>query len=182
MKSLYALENILEITSKNTKLIEASNLTLFENVTTLILIRTKSLNDEYKHHFLKIKDERVAQFAWATQPIWDRISQWTEIDDFRNNVLAHNLRTEKRNNYQSIFTLKSFTDFDIPKSANELAVLVHCIDQFRRELLSTFKKEYENAANFIENIILDPATKDCNFLKEVNNLNQLLHERKIQRP
>ncbi len=144
---------------------------LFENVVTIILIRTNSLQDEYCRQFLKIQDERVSDFQNLCEPIWERINQWTEIANFRHNVLAHNLRSDRKDNYKSVFLVRTFNDFDIPKTIKEVMVLVECINIFKQLLYKKFKLEYEFAQ---QQIVLTKQnsvpTKDIHYEKEINDL------------
>ncbi|MBN8835642.1 MAG: hypothetical protein J0I09_00130 [Sphingobacteriia bacterium] len=148
-----------------------------ENVTTNILIRLCSLRDEYNRQFLKIEDKKIDEFKYLCEPIWERIDKWTEIVQFRNNVLAHNLR-DKKSNYKSVFLIKSFDQYDIPNTIKELIVLVECVKKFRQLLYDKFKSEYDFAQ---QQMVLTNqnrvSTKDIDYEKEINDLLLKLKER-----
>ncbi len=175
--SFEALERFSSIEIEETNENRMMQLVLFENIVTNILIRTSALYDEYHRQFLKIDDIKVANLKYNAEPIWERINQWSEIRSFRNNVLAHNIRSKEKN-FESVFLIRSFADYNIPKRVLEVKLLVQCVDFFKQLLHGQFEDEYFFVKEHISLINKkNEIFEDVDYDKEVAKLSSKLHER-----
>jgi hypothetical protein len=117
--------------------------TLYASTFSIVLIQTVSFLDEY-HNFIRATDEElnntIKAIKKAVKPAVDQINEWKEIRDFRNHVLAHNLRRGKK--MITVFT-KGLNSYDIPKNSAELIVLQSCISMIKKTFESAFRTKLE---------------------------------------
>ena len=63
--------------------------------------------DEYHDNFTAIKHpdyaERITEIKKLTKPVVKRIGKWTNLKDYRNNILAHNFRVKGQSIFASDF-------------------------------------------------------------------------------
>ncbi len=162
-RAFWSLEKLLEIgvfeNDKNEDLRHMIQINTFNQ----ILIHTTSLLDEYSDHFITIKattiDEKgkVEQTRELLKPVFKKINEWKGLKEFRNNVLAHNLRDSKANN-QSVFIARGISGYDIPERVRDFGFLIQCIDLIRQVLSKVFTEEYKITVEKIAN--LNEKTKD----------------------
>ena len=63
--SWQSFEKVTSTNGDNTRA-SIAELSIFENIISLILIRTNSLLDEYNHQFMKLDDQRINQYDYIT--------------------------------------------------------------------------------------------------------------------
>lgn len=156
-RSFQSLERLLEIgvfeDGKNEDLRHIVQINAFNQ----ILLSTISLIDEYSGHFKSSKadtiDERgkVEQTRELLKPVFKKINKWKGLRDFRNNVLAHNLRNRKSGN-KSILTVEGISGYDIPERVRDVGFLIQCVDLIRQVISKVFKEEYEIAIEEINQV------------------------------
>lgn len=128
--------------------------TILINAYSQMLLFTNSLIDEYSTHFIIAKAQtaeekaKVEQTREVLKPVFRKISKWEEIKDFRNNILAHNLRIQKEG-HESVFISKGLSGYNIPERISDFAFLIRCIDLIRQIIIQMFKNEYEVVLNEI---------------------------------
>jgi hypothetical protein len=117
--------------------------TLYASTFSIVLIQTVSFLDEY-HNFIRATDEElnntIKAIKKAVKPAVDQINEWKEIRDFRNHVLAHNLRRGKK--MTTVFA-NGLSSYDIPKNSAELVVLQNCISMIKKTFESAFRIKLE---------------------------------------
>ncbi len=104
---------------------EFADTTLYMTSFCWILILTNSFLDEYDRYFTSsnsIMNQRITKIKHKLKPAISRIRKWKDLKNFRNNVLVHNLRIDKRN-YESVF----IDDMRVP-SMGEIKMLDSYID------------------------------------------------------
>jgi len=109
----------------------------FVNTSSMILILAKSFLDEY-NGFVKSDDPElmatITNIKTTVKPAIRVISQWKDRGDFRNQVLAHNLRGKEN---ESVFE-RGLTSYDIPQQGADLHVFVSCIGMVKEVFESAF--------------------------------------------
>lgn len=78
-----------------------------------------------------VERAKIEQTREVLKPVFKKINQWSEIKEFRNNVLAHNYRSKKHSN-KSVFVSKGLRDYNIPQKVSDFAFLIQCIDLIRQ--------------------------------------------------
>jgi hypothetical protein len=129
-------------------------LTLFNSLFYMTVIDSVSFLDEYQQVFgvktEKIYKDRIIITKAINKPLISKICEWKDLRDFRNNLLAHNLRKGKNGDY--VFSIENL-DYNAPRNLNDLFLLTNMI-QFSTD---TFNSEFENeisefASKTIKNI------------------------------
>lgn len=182
VKSFEGLEKFSGLERKANSSNREMELILFENIITVILIRIKSLRDEYNRQFININDpndHRISWFKYLCEPIWNRINRWKEIETFRSKVLAHNLR-DREQGYKTIFLIKSFNDFDIPKTSDEIMLLVACVNLFNQLVHHFFENEYKIAQEYFQSHKNNVSrAADIDYEKEISEIIHQIEERRV---
>jgi hypothetical protein len=83
-----------------------------------------SFLDEYNEELTPGKHPefktRILRLKQITKPVMKRINQWKDLKDFRNNLLAHNLRIKGRSIYSGAI---GSLQYNIPHTNNEHVLL-----------------------------------------------------------
>ena len=130
-----------EFPTKDSEKIIDKELTLFNSLFYMTVIDSVSFIDEYQQVFgvkteKKYKDRIIVTKA-INKPLISKICEWKDLRDFRNNLLAHNLRIGKNGDY--VFSIENL-DYNAPRNLNDLFLLTNLI-QFSTD---TFYSEFEN--------------------------------------
>lgn len=103
------------------------------------LIITCSFLDEWNDELNPTKipefKERILKLKNKTKPIFKRINKWTGIKNFRNSILAHNLR----NKGKSVFEGEEPIRYNTPNKPNEVLFLHTLINLIVRYLIADFQ-------------------------------------------
>jgi len=154
-----------------------------------ILLYTSSLSDEYSNHFITKKAKtleekgKVEQTRELLKPVFKKINEWNDIKDFRNNILAHNLRIQKSGN-ESVFISKGISGYNIPEKVRDFGFLIQCVDLISQVVYQIFKVEYEKVVEEID--LKNNETKDRisstsrNYENEYAQLRDEIWKRKKQ--
>jgi hypothetical protein len=125
------------------KVEDSDETVLWESTNSIILIRTISFLDEFDK-FVKSSDpdlgKSINDIKKTVKPALIQIKKWKDIREFRNNVLAHNLRFGKTP--ISIFS-RGLGSYDIPQTGADVAVLVSCVSMIKKTFESTFRLKLE---------------------------------------
>lgn len=112
---------------------------LFASTSSLIIIETVSFLHEY-NRFLRSDDptlhSAIVEVKRATKPALVAINQWTELEDFRNHALAHNLRNKRLN--VSVFE-RGLTSYNVPQYGSDLHVMVSSVGMIKEVFESAFR-------------------------------------------
>ena len=118
------------------------------NYNRLNIIDMFSFNDEYCNFFSveKFNDEitkkRIEKVKEINKTVRKKIN-WTQLQKFRNNILAHNLR-DKKDNYK--IALKTFSEIDIYLDKTSLAIeYSEVVLQIYQNIFQEFEVEIELA-------------------------------------
>lgn len=118
-----------------------------------LLTATKFI-DEY-NRFFRSSNPKVKKAINSTKkilkPAIKEVTKWVDLNPFRNNVLAHNFRIEKKNN-DSVFEHGGFSAYNIPETVTDLIVLIECISIAGRIIERNFKREYDQFAAQIRRV------------------------------
>ena len=120
---------------------------IYMSICSQILLQYDSLKEEYKNHFnvatTKTPEEKakVEQIRELLKPVFKKIDEWKDIKNFRNIVLAHNLRDRKKR-LESVFMLKGLSGYDIPERYLDYVFLVRLTNSIRDVVYQVFEKEY----------------------------------------
>lgn len=150
---------------------------LFLIVRYITIIQTISFLDEWDK-FLGFKTEfedqkNILELKKTAKPAIDRIKKWKDMREFRNCVLAHNLRNKNRN-YDFIFINNEFQNSLIPNHISEFEVLAKCIDISTQIVCIPFKQQLINYSNELEknDVVFKPRVVDPE--KEIDDIKQLI--------
>lgn len=155
-KNQYAQEyTLIENTINSfTKIIgridELAENSLWVSTNSIIIIHTISFLDEY-NNFIKSEDPdldaTIKAIKKTVKPAIKQINEWKDLREFRNNVLAHNLRSEKM--AVSIFN-RGLGSYDIPQTGADFAVLVNCVSMIKKTFQSAFNIKLEQVQRKID--------------------------------
>ena|GEM_PF-6558547 len=123
---------------------------LYVSTYSQVLIQTVSFLDEY-HNFVKSTDPAldvaIKAIKKAVRPAVVQINEWKELEAFRNNALAHNLRDAK--NKTSVFQ-RGLSSYDVPKTGFELSVLQNCIVMIKKTFESAFRERLRAIQDYLD--------------------------------
>lgn len=147
--------------TKDSEKIIDKELTLLNSLFYLTVIDSVSFLDEYQQVF-GIKTEknfkdRIIITKSINRPLISKICEWKDLRDFRNNLLAHNLRKGKNGVY--VFSIENL-DYNAPRNLNDLFLLTNLV-QFSTD---TINSEFENEIKEL----------DTNTTKEIKTNNRIL--------
>lgn len=134
--------------TKDSEKIIDKELTLFNSLFYLTVIDSVSFLDEYQQVFgvkteKKYKDRIIITKA-INKPLISKICEWKDLRDFRNNLLAHNLRKGKNGDY--IFSIENL-DYNAPRNLNDLFLLTNLIQFSTDTIYSEFENEIKEFAS-----------------------------------
>lgn len=126
---------------------------LFSIISSQIIITACSYLDEWELFGKLIKEEqgsRIITLRKITKPVIDRINEWKDMRQFRNNIIAHNHRIKKVNNSLAIFNISR--KLNCPYSFFDYKLLIGCIFITKNVLLRMFENEYNRILPILKNI------------------------------
>jgi len=130
--------------SRNLEEIKDKNLTLLNSLFYMSVIESVSFLDEYQQVFgvktEKMFKDRIIAVKAINKPLISRISEWKDLREFRNNLLAHNLRKGKNGDF--IFSIKNL-DYNAPRDLYDLFLLSNLIMFSAETIYSEFKNEID---------------------------------------
>jgi hypothetical protein len=137
-----------EFPTKDSKKIIDKELTLFNSLFYMTVIDSVSFLDEYQQVFgvkteKKYKDRIIITKA-INKPLISKICEWKDLRDFRNNLLAHNLRKGKNGDY--IFSIENL-DYNAPRNLYDLFLLTNLIQFSTHTINSEFENEIKEFAS-----------------------------------
>ena len=174
IESITNFRNYIDKVEISDEFIRNNEITLsFAINTTLVAylnILQNSFLDEYTHQFNYEKysdkklSERIHKIQNFNKPLLDIINQkWPNINSFRNNCSAHNLRIQKsKKNYESVFQQENILDYKIPYYFVEHRLFFEIIEI----IINNIYFEFESEINDYENIINLKITDKINFIKQ----------------
>lgn len=136
------------------------------------LIIINSFFDEYNEEFTASKHpeyaERINKLKKITKPVLKRLSKWSDFKNYRNHVLAHNLRVNSISMFDPEFSKKDYkvpqTNSEIILLANMVKIITHCISL---EFLELFKN-FDWSENILSKINMELVEVDVD--KEIEEL------------
>jgi hypothetical protein len=131
-RTFKAFSNVIGRVDNDTELV------FYVNTSSMIVLQADAFLEEYHQYLRSDKSEMMAtieNIKRAVKPSLKLINQWKERKEFRNNVLAHNLR----NGGKSVFE-RGLSSFDVPKEGADLHVLVSCIGMIKDVFQSAFQE------------------------------------------
>lgn len=112
------------------------------------IIQVQSYLDEYRTFFVKELDLGQRK---KIEPYYKRIStelqRFPGIRKYRNNALAHSLRTDKKN---SIFLHGDFRLYRVPQNLKEYMFVIHCLDALTAIINQHFPRAYDEALEAVK--------------------------------
>ena len=170
--SLHHIRFINKQIYKYLELLSANNYDTTINVCikNTIIILTCSFLDEWNNYLIpkNANFDKLKTAKKKCKPAIKRINKWSDIEKFRNSVLAHNFRDNKKDN-KSIFLTDKFDKLNIPIHISEFILLSQCIDIATSNVASPFINEIENTENIIFEDKGNSITK-IDFKKEFNEI------------
>ncbi len=122
-----------------------------------VMITTISLLDEldkylFQHRYSNFTDretkEKIGSYKYIIEPILISIKKWTDFKKFRNNVLAHNFRSQS-NDFRSVHLNNELHNYNAPESTVDLIALFKYVDSISKVAEEIFKAEYEEGKGIV---------------------------------
>jgi hypothetical protein len=117
------------------------------------LIICNSFFDEYNEEFTSSKHpkyaDRINRLKKITKPVIKRLRKWTDFKNYRNHLLAHNLRVNGVSIFDTEFLKK---DYKIPHTNTEIILLANMMKIITYCISLEFPELVENI-NWTENIL-----------------------------
>lgn len=158
LESIYGREEILnsEFDSGNNSFHNLMTDTIHEALNYQILLKTCAFLDEWNKVFgvnTEQKDsESIKIVKKLAKPAIRQITSWKQLNDFRNEVIAHNHRENKSG--KNIYIMSK--GYHFPDTDSEIYLMVFCIKKAMDVLSVFFKPEMQNV---IENLKFRNAPK-----------------------
>jgi hypothetical protein len=148
----------------NSEEIKDKNLTLLNSLFYMTVIDAVSFLDEYQQVFgvktEKYYKDRIIIVKAINKPFISKISEWKDLKEFRNQLLAHNLRKGKNGDF--VFSIENI-DYNAPRDIYDLFLLSNLI-LFSTETLNS---EFENEIKKIDSAMYcDIKPKEKFFSKD----------------
>jgi len=134
---------------------DPKHLTLLNSLFYMAVIDSYSYLAEYEQVFgVKTENEfnkRIIDVKTINKPLTNKIKEWKDLGNFRNQLLAHNLREGK--NGQFIFGLDNL-DYNAPKTITDLFLLSNLIQLITQTFHLEFRTEVKGSTtdNLKENL------------------------------
>jgi hypothetical protein len=137
-----------EFPTRDSDKIIDKDLTLLNSLFYMTVIDSVSFLDEYQQVYgvkteKKYKDRIIITKA-INKPLISKICEWKDLRDFRNNLLAHNLRKGKNGDY--VFSIENL-DYNAPRNLNDLFLLTNLIQFSTDTIYSEFEDEIKEYAS-----------------------------------
>jgi hypothetical protein len=137
-----------EFPTKDSSKIIDKDLTLLNSLFYMTIIDSVSFLDEYQQVYgvkteTKYKDRIIITKA-INKPLISKICEWKDLRDFRNNLLAHNLRKGKNGDF--VFSIENL-DYNAPRNLNDLFLLTNLIQFSTDTIYSEFENEIKEYAS-----------------------------------
>lgn len=146
-----------------------------------ILLMTISLLDELNKFLFKYNPEdedtkdRVSVYKNIIEPILIEIDKWGDLRKFRNNVLAHNFRTDS-DDFKSVHLSNKLKDYNIPEYVVDLMTLFKYLDSITKIAEEIFQKEYREAFAIVDSFNNKPKQFARSLENETEKVNTILIE------
>ena len=137
-----------EFPTKDANKIIDKDLTLLNSLFYMTVIDSVSFLDEYQQVYgvkteTKYKD-RIRITKAINKPVISKICEWKDQRDFRNNLLAHNLRKGKNGDF--VFSIEDL-NYNAPRNLNDLFLLTNLIQFSADTIFSEFENEIKEFAS-----------------------------------
>lgn len=163
-------------------IVSTINTMSFENGCVLVT----SYFDEYHGHFTRLLNEREKKYI---NPYFKRIKKvlnlFPDIKDFRNQVVAHNLRVKSK----SIPTNKSLNSFIVPQTIIEFSLVIECIKYITTIINRMFPSAMEKVVMHVSDTAkksdvilkppLTPANAEAILVELISDLNKIMNNQTI---
>jgi hypothetical protein len=146
LESIYGKEEILnsEFDSENNSFHNLMTDTIHEALNYQILLKTCAFLDEWNKIFgvaTEEKDcEKIKTAKRLAKPAIKQIVSWKQLNDFRNEAIAHNHREQKSG--KNIYIISK--GYHFPDTDSEIFLMVFCIKKAMDVVSVFFKPEMQN--------------------------------------
>jgi hypothetical protein len=128
-------------------------LTLFLSLFYMTIIESCSYLDEFENVF-GVKSEkkyqkRILIVKRSTKPFIKKIKEWNDLREFRNSIVAHNLR--KKDGKMAL--TKENLDYNTPRTMFDLVLLSNCITLTQNIINSEFNNELNEAVGSMQDTL-----------------------------
>lgn len=151
LKELQVLKHYhVNVTHVPTPVTEVVKALIFDKIIIVGLSILEEVNKVFTKKKLPEWSAEITAFKKQISPIQKRLSQWSDLRQYRNQLLAHNLRTDTG---KSIFDLGDGKHkFNVPKRNGEYVLFFELIRVYVESLFSYFE-EHHSKMNFKITII-----------------------------
>jgi hypothetical protein len=116
---------------------------IIESLWFQIIIKSCSFLEEWDR-FLAVRTneedkEKILLIKKIVKPARQQISEWKDMQKFRNEIIAHNSRNKEDN-----YSLDNMGDYDCPSTEYELFHLVKFLERMIKTLTSNFPAELQS--------------------------------------
>ncbi|WP_321278883.1 hypothetical protein [Marinifilum fragile] len=124
--------------------IKGKEMTLLNSLFYMTVIDSVSFLDEYQQVF-GVKTEknyknRIIVTKSINKPLISKVLDWKDLREFRNNLLAHNMRKGKNGDF--VFSISNL-DYNAPRNLNDLFLLSNLVQFSTATIHSEFRDEIE---------------------------------------
>lgn len=100
----------------------AKDLTHYITLYNTVLLDVCSYVDEYNKHFLNKAEaqfkERILSVKKIAKPAFQKVNDWTELKEYRNQMIAHNFRVNG-----DTFSFNRLGQYNAPRTYSDIALL-----------------------------------------------------------
>ncbi len=141
-----------------------------------INLESVSFLEEFNFGFVKsenLYNSRIKEIRKITSPILKRINKWTDLEKFRNSIIAHPWRDKKGN-----FVVPNQGYYNVPRNWFDVAVLLNLMTYVWSLIKEEFKEELNEALLYVSTLQTSPkAPNDYSNLNSdhsemVNDVNE----------
>ena len=130
-------------------------------ITNYIVMESVSFIDEFERNFHyrcepEFKD-KVVLVRKLTEPIFKRIKQWSDLKEFRNNIIAHPWRDKDKS-----FTIPDNTKYNTPRNWFEHVVLVNLLGYVYGIIKHVFNQEFYPMTKYMQSLV-PPEKEKTNY-------------------
>lgn len=126
-------------------------------VTNYIIMETCSFIHEFHKNFARLCEsdykDKVTLVKAMTKPIFKRVNKWTDLNTFRNNIIAHPWRDGDK------FVVPDMNVYNVPRNWFEHIVLVHLMRYIYDIIRDVFKSEFEPMLEYMASLKTPPKEK-----------------------
>ena len=154
---------------------ELINSAIHDALASQIILKSVAFIDEWNDFFGVQTEpeyqEKILQVKRLVKPAFSCLKEWKELYDYRNQVIAHNLRDKGKRN---IYLLNK--KYNAPQTDEELLLLAFCIHKIAQVVARYFQDEVVKVM-----VILDQIVSQNKMDKDISNVHPVFSKDCIEK-